>query len=105
MGLRIWLWQRLTALYLLCYAIWLLILLLQCPSYDYISWKELWSHHIVSSLSLVAFIAIGIHAVLGLWFILSDYLKQPLLRWLLLGGYAAWFTAALGHFIVVLGGL
>lgn len=105
MGLKIWLVQRLTALYLLCFGSWLVSTVIALPLYDYAHWKTLWSSHIVAACGIAAFMAIGIHAFLGLWFILSDYLKNALARWLILGAYASWFTAIISAFISILGGL
>lgn len=99
MGLKIWLWQRFTAVYLLGYGLWIGLLLAQLPSYDYAHWKALWAGPSVTALSLVAFGAMGVHALLGLWFVTSDYLKPPLLRWGLLGVYFTWLALLLAHFV------
>lgn len=87
MGLRMWLWQRFTALYLLIYGLWLAKLVLSIGSWDFALWKQLWADRWVLALSFVAFGAVAVHATMGLWFIASDYLKAPRLRWLLLGSY------------------
>jgi succinate dehydrogenase / fumarate reductase membrane anchor subunit len=105
MGLRIWLWQRFTALYLVIYGIILSSYMTSLKQYDYEHWHTLWSSPFLSAATIIVLCSIALHATLGLWFILSDYLKVPLLRSSILLVYVSCFTAIIANFILVLGGV
>jgi succinate dehydrogenase / fumarate reductase membrane anchor subunit len=76
-GLYDWLMQRATAVILLAYFLLLGWVLL--GGIDYASWKALYSQTWMRVFSLLALLALGIHAWVGLWAVFSDYLTERLM--------------------------
>ena len=83
-GLRAWFLQRLSAIYIALYLVFLLGFFAFNPPADYAAWRN-WVAAPVNSLALVVFIlAVIVHAWVGMRDILIDYLKPLSLRLLLL---------------------
>lgn len=76
-GLYDWLMQRVSAVILLAYFLFLASVLL--GGVDYASWKALYSQTWMRIFSLLALLSLGIHAWVGLWVVFTDYLTQRLL--------------------------
>ena len=74
-GLRDWLIQRVTALVLAAYTIFLLIFLVMHHDLDFSTWQELFASTFVRTFSLLALLSVLLHAWIGLWTISTDYLK------------------------------
>lgn len=78
-GLRDWLIQRVSAVYLLFY-----IVVLTCAASkhatDYATWHALWQGMAMRGLTLVALIMLSLHAWIGLWTVTTDYLKCTAMR-------------------------
>ncbi len=79
-GLRAWLWQRLSALYLLIFIIWLGSVLLFFPPSNAHEWRAL----VLAPLPRVAwglfFVMLLIHAWIGIRDVILDYVKPMELR-------------------------
>lgn len=82
-GLRGWLLQRFTAIFLSVYSVFLLIFLFQHPDLNYNDWRGLFSSYWMQIASLIALISMGFHAWIGLWTILTDYVKSVFWRYVL----------------------
>jgi succinate dehydrogenase / fumarate reductase membrane anchor subunit len=76
-GVSDWLMQRVTAVILLAYFVYVGCVLL--GGVDYASWKELHSQTWMRVFSLLALLSLGIHAWVGLWAVFSDYLTERLM--------------------------
>ena len=76
-GLYDWLMQRVTAVILLAYFVVVGFILL--GGVDYASWKELYSHTWMRVFSLLALLSLAIHAWVGLWAVVTDYLTERLM--------------------------
>ena len=76
-GLSDWLMQRVTAVILLAYFIYIGCVVLS--GVDYIAWKELHSHTWMRIFSLLALLSLGMHAWIGLWSVFTDYLTERLM--------------------------
>ena len=76
-GLYDWLMQRVTAVILLAYFLYIGVVLL--GGVDYASWKDLFSQTWMRIFSLLALLSLGIHAWVGLWAVLTDYLTERLM--------------------------
>jgi succinate dehydrogenase / fumarate reductase membrane anchor subunit len=76
-GVSDWLMQRVTAVILLAYFVYVGCVLL--GGVDYASWKELHSQTWMRVFSLLALFSLGIHAWVGLWAVFSDYLTERLM--------------------------
>lgn len=96
-GSRDWIVQRFTAVILAIYTIALVFFLLKNPNFSYEAWKTLFSYFWMQVATLLALISIAFHAWIGLWIILTDYIKPIFLRYLFQGiillvlfGYVLW---------------
>lgn len=101
-GMRTWLLQRLTAVYMLVFGLAFTIYILLNPVHDQISWKGLFAHPFSAITTALFFFSILYHAWVGIRDILIDYIKRPVLRFvswvvvtLLLVALGIWTTMIL----------
>ena len=81
-GLHDWLVQRLSALVLAAYTLFLLVFLLINPDLDHVRWMELFQQRWVRGFTLLALVALIGHAWVGMWTISTDYLTPMALgKW------------------------
>lgn len=78
-GLRDWLGQRVTALVLLLYTLFLAGWLWLYPL-DYDHWTMLFSSNLMRSFTLLSFLALCYHAWIGVRDIVMDYIKSAARR-------------------------
>lgn len=78
-GLSDWVVQRVSAVVLALYLIFIVGYLLVTPDVDYAAWTALHSGFCVRLLSLFAVLALAAHAWIGLWAVLTDYVTVRLL--------------------------
>ena len=76
-GLYDWLIQRISAVILLAYFVFVAYVLL--GGVDYASWKSLFSQTWMRVFSLMALLSLGVHAWVGLWSVFSDYFTERLM--------------------------
>ncbi|KFF50150.1 MULTISPECIES: succinate dehydrogenase, hydrophobic membrane anchor protein [Salinicola] len=95
-GLSDWLIQRVSALVLAVYALFLVAYLLFHPNLDYVTWSGLFAQTWMRIFSLLAFISMAAHAWVGLWTISTDYLKHTGARF----GFQAVVILAIFVFLV-----
>lgn len=76
-GVSDWLMQRVSAVILLAYFLFVAFVLL--GGVDYASWKALYSQTWVRIFSLMALLSLGIHAWVGLWSVLTDYITERMM--------------------------
>ena len=76
-GLYDWLMQRVSAVILLAYFLFVGFVLL--GGVDYASWKELHTQTWMRIFSLLALVSLGIHAWVGLWMVFTDYLTERMM--------------------------
>lgn len=90
-GLRAWVVQRLSALYIGLITPPLLWALLSAWRGGEGAWRDLFAHSFASILLLLLFVAILFHAWIGMRDLILDYAGQrPGLRFILLVALAAW---------------
>ncbi len=82
-GLRDWLVQRVTAVVMAMYAIFMVAHLLLQPSFGYDTWIELFSGNIVRTFSLLFLLSLFYHAWIGVRDIVMDYVKPASIRLLI----------------------
>ena len=94
-GLADWVIQRVSAIVLGAYTIFLVAYLVTHPDLQYTQWQELFDQLWMRIFSLMALISVAAHAWIGLWSVVTDYLTERLLgskalvlRLLALGIYA-----------------
>ena len=73
-GLYDWMAQRVSAVVLAAYFLFLLGYLLFSPGLTYADWHGLFSHTAMRIFSLLALVALSVHAWVGMWTISTDYL-------------------------------
>ncbi len=96
-GLRDWLGQRITAIALVLYTLYLAFAVLSVPALTYESWYHLFLSPFMRVATLLAMLALIYHAWVGLRDVLMDYIQKTWMRLslqvitlALLVGYACW---------------
>lgn len=96
-GLVDWLVQRVTALLIGAYTIFILIYFLSNQHTYFVQWHELFHHTAMKIFTFIVLLSVMWHAWIGLWTVLTDYVNHVALRLgleiiilLLLVGYLAW---------------
>lgn len=79
-GLRDWLLQRLSSLYMAVYIIALVAYLIINQATDFYVWHSLFSMNAVRLATVIFLFFLIIHAWIGLWTIATDYLKRAAVR-------------------------
>ncbi|HRQ59098.1 MAG TPA: succinate dehydrogenase, hydrophobic membrane anchor protein [Azoarcus taiwanensis] len=96
-GLRDWIGQRASAVYMAIYTVIFAIAALTLPEMSYEAWSGLFSGGLMRFLTFLFFLALFYHAWIGVRDIFMDYIKPTGLRLalhvvvlFLLFGYAGW---------------
>jgi len=80
-GLRPWLIQRFSAIFLTGYIFFLTYFLIKNQGVQYEQWQELFSLPLMQISTLFALVCIALHAWIGLWTVLTDYVKPLSVRY------------------------
>jgi succinate dehydrogenase / fumarate reductase membrane anchor subunit len=83
-GLRDWLWQRFSAVYLGAYLLYVVMHFIRHPQPDYRQWHDWLGHPLMSIASATFIIAILVHAWVGMRDVVLDYAHALHLRLLIL---------------------
>lgn len=78
-GVSDWLIQRVTALVLLAYTLFIVGVVFFGPELNYTEWKGLFAQTWVRIFSLAALLSIVAHTWIGLWSVSTDYLTERLM--------------------------
>jgi succinate dehydrogenase / fumarate reductase membrane anchor subunit len=96
-GLYDWMFQRVTAVVMLAYTLFIVGYLLLNPDMDYTQWKALFDNLAMRIFSLLLVFSFAAHAWIGLWCVTTDYIPMAGLRILVQAGtglitfiYVAW---------------
>ena len=79
-GLKDWLIQRLTAIYLAIYSIVFITIWLGCAPFTYSKWTALFHPPWFQVATALALFTILLHAWIGIWTVTTDYIKSTVLR-------------------------
>lgn len=79
-GLHDWMIQRITAVVLAVYVIYLSVFIFSTPYLQFAVWQELFAQTGFKIFSFIAIASLCFHAWIGLWIISTDYLKPLALR-------------------------
>ena len=80
-GLIEWTWQRISAVIIVVYLAVVLAFIFGTTSpMSYLSWLQFYSQTYVRILTVLATASILWHAWIGIWTVLTDYVKLPCLR-------------------------
>lgn len=96
-GLRDWLIQRVTALILAVYTLFLFGFILCHHPLHYAQWRGLFANPWMRVFTFLALLGLVYHTWVGIWTVLTDYIKPTALRFtlqvvvcLVLLGYLVW---------------
>ena len=73
-GLYDWMAQRVSAVVLAAYSLFLLGYVIANPGMGYAEWQGLFANNWMRIFSLLSLVALGAHAWIGLWAVTTDYL-------------------------------
>lgn len=79
-GLRDWFIQRVSAVLIGIYAIFLIIYLLIHPNLSFETWQALFHSFWMRIATMIVLVSILYHAWIGLWIVLTDYVKCSVVR-------------------------
>ena len=83
-GLQNWLLQRITAIILLFYVLFLsgyiVVSHFWAEPIDFLKWQALFNNPWMRLASLITLVSVSFHAWLGLWIIIQDYIKCTIVR-------------------------
>jgi len=79
-GLRDWLVQRVSAVVIAIYVVFLVSFLMTKGELNYEQWQALFSHNVMKVATIVTLLFVMLHAWVGLWTVFTDYLKCTILR-------------------------
>jgi succinate dehydrogenase / fumarate reductase membrane anchor subunit len=79
-GLRDWIVQRMTAVVLGLFSLYLLYFTFCTPNLNFELWQALFASTWMKTFSLLALLCLMLHAWIGVWTVLTDYVKPMALR-------------------------
>ena len=79
-GLKAWVLQRATAIYIACFSVALLLVMLFNPPADYVQWRDWFAGPLVGIATLVFIVSVLLHAWVGIRDVMIDYIKPLGLR-------------------------
>ena len=100
-GMRAWLLQRLTAVYIAIYSLSLIGWVTLNFPINYTSWLVAFSHPIVLVATIIFYVSIFIHAWVGMRDILVDYAKPSSVRFILLTALALFLVAMMTWLLLI----
>ncbi len=96
-GLRDWLIQRISAVILGLYTLFLVGFLMLHSPLQYLDWHNLFANGFMRVFTFLAMLSLLYHTWIGMWTIFTDYIKPPVLRFgiqilviIALIGYLVW---------------
>ena len=78
-GVHDWLVQRVSAVILLAYFVFLAIYVGRNPELTYLQWQSLFASTWMRAFSLMALLSLCAHAWIGMWTVFTDYLTSNVL--------------------------
>lgn len=79
-GLREWFFQRVSAVILASYTLFIAAILLKHPHLQYDTWHAIFAMQWVKIFTLFTLFSLLAHAWIGMWIVSTDYLKQAYIR-------------------------
>ena len=79
-GLKDWLIQRASAIYLFFYVVFLFGYFLFHPGFDYYKWQDLFALPSMQVATVLALLLLVLHAWIGIWTVTTDYIKCTAIR-------------------------
>lgn len=82
-GLRDWLLQRFTGIYMTFYFLFIIIYLMLCNNISYLTWFALSSSFFFKIFTIIFMFSLVLHSSIGMSIIFTDYVKLFILRLIL----------------------
>ncbi len=79
-GLKDWLIQRISALVIAIYSVFLLVFICFHTPLTYSVWSALFHHEVMRIASMLMLLALSLHAWVGVWTVTTDYIKCYIVR-------------------------
>ncbi len=79
-GVADWLLQRISAVILALYTVFMVVYFLALPEFTYEAWSGLFAQGWVKIFTLLALLSFVAHAWIGVWTATTDYLKDTVVR-------------------------
>lgn len=79
-GLRDWVVQRLTAIYMAIYSIALVLFLVIHPDLYFVEWRYIFAQDWMKILTILFILCVVLHAWVGVWTIITDYVNSTWIR-------------------------
>lgn len=79
-GLKDWLIQRVSAVLIAAYTVFLLTYYIVTPAITYQQWHQLFQSNWMRISTVLVLLAFVLHAWVGIWTVTTDYLKGTMLR-------------------------
>lgn len=79
-GLRDWVIQRLSAIFMAIYSIGLILYIVSHPGLSFAEWHSLFASEWMKVATILFLAAILMHAWIGIWTIFTDYVKPFVIR-------------------------
>jgi succinate dehydrogenase / fumarate reductase, membrane anchor subunit len=103
-GLRDWLLQRATAVWLAVFIFFLIYFFLSHAPVEYQAWHDLFQKPAMKVATIVSVFALVLHAWLGLWTVITDYIHHTFSRLIIQGTVMlALFSYLVWAFIILWG--
>lgn len=103
-GLRDWLMQRITAVLMIIYTVAMVLFLVAMPQ-DFSSWQAFFAQTWVRVFTQVTFIAVVLHAWVGIRDLWMDYFQSAALRLFLHTATIVWLVGCFVYSVKVIWGL
>ncbi len=103
-GLGSWLMQRVTALLMIVYTLILVLMLLFSP-HDYEAWRAFFAQSWVRLFTQLSFIALALHAWVGIRDLWMDYIKCAYTRIFLHTATIVWLAGCLIYSVKIIWGV
>ncbi len=79
-GVREWIVQRVSSIVIAAYFLFLLFYIVTTPGLDFYDWQAIFQLTWMRIFSTIFLLMLSLHAWLGVWTVITDYLKNPTIR-------------------------
>jgi len=79
-GFRDWFIQRVSALVLGAYSVFLMVYVLMHQQLTYFEWRSLFNHQAMKMATFLALLSLVLHTWVGIWTVLTDYVRPRVVR-------------------------
>lgn len=79
-GLTDWLIQNISAFIMVIYTIGIMVFFISHPELDFTTWHTLFEHGWMKGATIILFALLLFHAWIGVWTVITDYIKCAVVR-------------------------